>query len=207
MRVAVIAPGGDARLAAVAAANQAVRDGCAVFALLGPPRPNADGRFAAGAAVRHEGAPGDDAWTAFRRRWLIDVPRLALRRLHRGPLRRPAGRARRTYDAAVVEPLERRLLADAPARADRAAAAEIRGFDPDVVVLVSNDAMVFAADRLQWTARRGVRIACVYPGPVDPAPAASGAPLQVRRRGAAPDRGEHSTALAPGLVERWENAG
>ncbi|MCC3762790.1 hypothetical protein K3N28_06855 [Glycomyces sp. TRM65418] len=204
-RVAVIAPGGDARLAAVAAANRAVLDGCAVLALLGPPRPNADGRFDAAVTVRHADATVDDAWSAFRRRWLIDVPGLALGRLRRGPLRRPAGRARRAYDVAVAEPLERRLLEDAPARA---AAADVRGFRPDVVILVSNDAIVFAVALLRWTVRRGVQVACVYPGPVDTAPVAPvGAPLRVRQRGASHDRGEHAATIPPEFVERSENAG
>lgn len=207
-RVAVIAPGGDARLAAVAAANRAVLDGCTVLALLGPPRPDADGRFAAAVTIRHGSAPVDDARSAFRGRRLIDVPLLALRRLPRDPLLRPADRDRRAHDAAMVGPLKRRLFADASTRADRAAAAEIRGLRPDVVVLVSNDAIVFAAAFLRRAVRRGARVACVYPGPADTTPvAASGAPVHVAQPGTAHDRGEQSAAAATGLVEHRENAG
>ncbi|MEU6858682.1 hypothetical protein AB0B28_07405 [Glycomyces sp. NPDC046736] len=167
MRIAVIAPGGYSRAAVIEEANRAAADGHRVIAFVAAPNARLDPDFARGIELRHD----DTARVRkgrLARLWLVKYPMAGMRRLQRGPLRRPVGKARALYADRVSKPLSNRLERQSRRlerdRYAHAVAERVRAWEPDHVVLLNVEAVALAEGFLPWLESRSATVSYAYAG-------------------------------------------
>ena len=173
MKVAIIAPGRYNRTAMVQESNRAAADGHRVLAVVGDRDPLCDPDFTEDVEIRYNetGSVRTPAH-AGARFWLSKAPMGLLKRLQRGPARRPVRKVRRAYKRHVVDRLNRRLK-PAEQRLRRAlyaryVADQVSAWDPDLVVLMNTEAIAVADEFLGWLEDRrpGAVVSYSYAEPV-----------------------------------------